>query len=243
MNKKTIHLYPTLRCNGKCSYCSNSSPTQKGVYSYDEKMPGYWIKLIQNLDPEGWTIYLTGGEIFLYNGISDVLESIPEKASVCIYTNGMLISEKNLICIKSERISFRCSYHTGIGTPEDFLTAMEMLKQRSIPFQIFMVDSPEEDALAMRIGFFRVKGYEIGIDYDQRRHLRKKGRVRCFLPTKIVSPEGIVFHCVSRMIRHKKGEENLFENQEIKDIESTLCDEPETCAPCDLAVSYQEVVV
>ncbi|MCJ7747935.1 MAG: radical SAM protein [Desulfobacterales bacterium] len=241
MNKKTIHLYPTLRCNGGCSYCSNISPIQKGIYSYQERLSGHWIKLIKELAE--FDVYLTGGEVFLFHGIVDILSGIFDHLDrIIVYTNGVLISDEFIRKIDPAKVMFRCSYHTCLGSIEEFMEKINILEKKGISFKIFMVDSSEEDALAMRIGFFRDKGYDIGVDYDQRRHLHKKGRVKCFLPTKIVSPEGIVFHCVSRMIRHKEEEENLFEGQEIKDVESTLCDEPQACTPCDLAASYQEVI-
>lgn len=239
MLRKTIHLYPTLRCNTKCSYCSNIIPAaQQGVYAYQEKSPGHWIKLLGQLNEQD--IYITGGEIFLFNGVTDILENIPNWA--IIYTNGMMITEKLLGNTDPNRVKFRCSYHFCSGPIERFVESIELLKSKDILFQIFMVDVVEENALKLRAEYFRGKGFELGIDYDQRRHVHKKGTVKCSLHTAIVSPEGTVFHCVSKMIRHKDPGNNLFEGGEIADLKPVMCDEPGNCSPCDLAASYQKVI-
>jgi hypothetical protein len=237
-NRKSIHLYPTLRCNGTCSYCSNISPNNAKIYQYEERPPGHWIKLIRTLID--WDVYFTGGEIFLFQGITDILESIPDFAR--IYTNGMLINERLIGKTNPQRVLFRCSYHSCIGAVEVFLNNMAILKKLEIPFQIFMVDVPSDDAVGHKINTFRPLSYEIGIDYDQRRHIHKNGKVRCSIPTVFVGPDGTVFHCVSRLMRNKHGGPNLFDVGMVLDPEPemVICDEPGACTPCDLAAAYQE---
>jgi hypothetical protein len=236
-NKKSVHMYPTLRCNGKCSYCSNIAPGTKGICQYQERLPGHWIKLMRQL--EGWDMYFTGGEIFLFQGVTEILENIPKFAKV--YTNATLFTDTILGKIDPETIFFRCSYHPKIGPIEQFIDRLEVLKKRDIPFQVFMVDVPEDKAVDNKIRF-RDSGFEIGIDYDQRRHTHKRGRVKCSIPTVFVGPDGTVFHCVSKMVRNKDGMGNAFDGYEIKESESVICDEPGACNPCDMASALQENV-
>lgn len=238
-HKKSVHIYPTLRCNGKCSYCSNVVPTTKEKYSYQEKLPGHWIKLIRNI--EDWEMYFTGGEVFLFLGFRDILESIPRYAR--IYTNTMMLDNNLLGNADPACLFFRCSYHPSIGSVDRFMEGLEILKQREISFQLYMVDTPRNEVLVFKTEIFRKRDYEIGIDYDQNRHGHKKGKVKCFIPSIFISPDGSIFNCVSRMLRNKNAMGNAFSDYTLGvEAETVICDEPDACSPCDLAASYQEIV-
>ena len=200
-------------------------------------MPGQWLKLLMRLNDHD--VYLTGGEVFLFQGITDILEGLFRYTR--IYTNAMLITDRLLGRVIPDRVMFRCSYHPSSGPIERFVESIKLLKSRGISYQIYMVDVPENDVLKFQIDYFRNKKYELGIDYDQRRHVCKKGKVGCNLSTIIVSPDGTPFHCVSHMLRNKNVGRNLIEmGDEIPRPSTVVCDEPQACAPCDLAAASQE---
>jgi sulfatase maturation enzyme AslB (radical SAM superfamily) len=236
MNKKSVHMYPTLRCNGKCFYCSNTVPGVRENHKYQEKLPGHWMKLIRTL--EDWELYFTGGEVFLFQGFADIFYNFDKL--VRIYTNAMILEESLLKGINPAYSLFRCSYHPNIGSPERFMERMEVLRKKEIPFQVYMVDVNGNESLSMKIDFFRQRMIEIGIDYDQKKHFHKKGSVKCYIPSVFIGPDGTVFNCVSRMLRHKEELGNAFEGYLLKEAEPVICEEPELCSPCDLAAAYQE---
>jgi hypothetical protein len=239
MGRKLVHIYPTLRCNGKCAYCSNTFPGMKGIHSYQERMPGHWIKLLYKIGAD-WEIYFTGGEVFLFQGFNTILESIPSKLAK-VYTNGMLLDDLMVKAVNPALMLFRLSYHPGIGPVGRFLEGVETLKKKEIPFQIYMVNASIQ-VLSLKVNDFRKAGYEVGIDYDQRNHVHKKGRVKCFIPSVFIGPDGTVFNCVSRMLRNCGGMGNVHEGFELKEASPVICEEPGLCSPCDLAAAYQEVL-
>ncbi len=241
MFDKSVHLYPTLRCTLKCSYCSNRCPGMKQVYPYEEKPAECWADLIHKLS--GFNVYLTGGEVFLFDNIVDIIMGVPKRWDrFSIYTNTTMISDEVVSKLDPDRVLFRCSYHGCSGPPEKFMEKIGILESRSMPLEIFMVDVQEEDALALRTGFFRDRGYDIRVDYDQRRHPHKKGKVKCLLNTAIISPDGGVYHCVSRMVRGKGRGEDVFRGEDLRRPKLITCDEPEMCTPCDLAASCQKEI-
>jgi len=235
--KKSVHMYPTLRCNGRCPYCSNVVPGVKTIHEYQERLPGHWIKFMRVI--QDWEIYFTGGEVFLFQGFTEILESVPNFAR--IYTNAMMIDAAYLGRVDPARVLFRCSYHPSAGPVGRFVDSLNILKQKNLPFQIYMVDSGN-GVLSLKTNAFRKDGYEIGIDYNQRRHPHREGKVRCFIPSNFVGPDGTVFNCVSKMLRNKGGMGNVFEGYQMKEPEQVVCAEPGMCSPCDLAASYQEVL-
>ena len=189
-----------------------------------------------------WDLFLTGGEVFLYRGITHVLEHIPRMENlVKVYTNGTIFNRATLGNVNPKKVLFRCSYHPESGDVGQFIKNMELLDGLKIPFGVFMVAIPGSGVEEFKTGIFSEKGYEVRIDTDQRLMAHKQGKVECSVSTMVVGPDGTAFHCVSKMMRNKDRGPNLMDGGNIRTFKSkVVCDEPQACSPCDLAASVQE---
>src|SRR5436853_2492934 len=87
-NRLHSMLYPTMRCNYKCSYCPVVTKFDFGmVWGYGSELTAsQWIAALEKLPPA--VIYIQGGEPFLYRDLPELVNHLPEKHSlVGIVTN------------------------------------------------------------------------------------------------------------------------------------------------------------
>lgn len=116
-----IHL--TYRCNLRCSYCYNKTIREsfRQGLSLDE-----WQRIIDKIVPFAKRIVLTGGELFLFEGIACILEYIKNKNSaiqLSAISNGMhnfeKLSKKGVFDHLSE-ISMSCDSLNNEGERKGF---------------------------------------------------------------------------------------------------------------------------
>jgi len=230
---KSIHAYLTLRCLNGCSYCSNRLPVGEAV-RHGELVSAYWQGLFVRI--QDFSLYLTGGEPFLYRGLADILSDL--KRSVFVYTSLREPIKSVLKKVRRrDRVIFRCSYHPEMRYYEQFRAQYDEVRRLGFSASIFMVDRGAKSRKV--VDRFKEDGYGVIVDADQRKIPCKKGRVACRLPTTIVSPSGHIYHCVSRMLRGV-GRGNMIFDRHIPEPATIECGEPHLCTPCDRSASFQE---
>jgi len=87
--KDTLRLLITMKCNFKCKYCCNE------IEEFNSK---FIHKELRNINFSDYkSVCITGGEPFIntYN-LYYILLSIPANIDIYIYTNGVLITEKDI---------------------------------------------------------------------------------------------------------------------------------------------------
>jgi len=94
VKKDTIRLLITLDCNLSCSYCCNK---QQRVYSQFQK------KTFSEIDFSKYqNVCITGGEPFLKKDLLyQIIDDIPEGKNVYLYTNGVLITDEDVVRLRS----------------------------------------------------------------------------------------------------------------------------------------------
>lgn len=107
--QKNIPLFTTLElsqdCNFRCGHCYNFDRT-KSERSIDKNAVPLsfenWIKIIDHVMDEGaFYICLTGGEVFLYPRIWELIEKIHSRNGIVkLKTNGSLLTEENVAKLK-----------------------------------------------------------------------------------------------------------------------------------------------
>ena len=89
----TVYLYPTLKCNLKCSMCVASANLHDGKYSSEELSLVQYKKLIFELYKQGTRIFdISGGEPLLRQDIIEILMEIKKynDTNVFLVSNGTL---------------------------------------------------------------------------------------------------------------------------------------------------------
>lgn len=79
--KHRLHVlfWPTFRCNYRCSYCTvrTKFDFSKVFTPTSEKTVDQWLSAFGKLPPA--TIYVAGGEPFVYAGLPELINNLPEK--------------------------------------------------------------------------------------------------------------------------------------------------------------------
>ncbi len=87
--KDTIRLIITLDCNFECVYCCNN------IEKFNQQ---FVCKKLLDIDWRNYSnVCITGGEPFLNKDLLySILDKIPNDKSIYIYTNGVLITRKDV---------------------------------------------------------------------------------------------------------------------------------------------------
>ncbi len=113
-----LHWSVTGRCNLNCRHCYMEGPSGR----YGELSFEGMLRVIEQLEQSNvHEVSLTGGEPFLRKDLLDIIAVLAEKRIWIseIYSNGLLITEENLVRIKGLGLlpSFQISFD-GYGTHE-----------------------------------------------------------------------------------------------------------------------------
>jgi MoaA/NifB/PqqE/SkfB family radical SAM enzyme len=128
-NRLHALLYPTFRCNYKCSYCPVVTKFDFGtVWNMQSEMPATtWIAALEKLPPT--VIYIAGGEPFLYRDLPQLVNELPAKHSlVGIVTN--LSVHAPVYRRITKRIHLNVSFHREFATQEQFIAKIRELKDQ-----------------------------------------------------------------------------------------------------------------
>jgi MoaA/NifB/PqqE/SkfB family radical SAM enzyme len=128
-NRLHALLYPTFRCNYKCSYCPVVTKFDFGkVWDIHSELPAArWIEALDRLPPA--VIYILGGEPLLYRELPQLVNELPAKHSlVGLVTN--LSVPVHVYQRLRKRIHLNVSFHREYTTQEQFIEKIRALKDR-----------------------------------------------------------------------------------------------------------------
>lgn len=116
-----LTIYPTLRCNYDCHYCSQKTYNGEEPPS-DNELPLYrWLDIINHFPMRIQQVHYTGGEPFLRPDMLPLVNYLADKnIFVIIYTNMSIY--RSFPCNK--RVRFAATYH-HFAPKERFLKNLE----------------------------------------------------------------------------------------------------------------------
>ncbi|MBA4373427.1 MAG: hypothetical protein C0402_11280 [Thermodesulfovibrio sp.] len=130
-----IQLYPTLRCNQRCSFCFNDT---SGGAMYGDMRHGDASKLLGIMESHGIReLDIMGGEPFMLSWMPDFIrEAVNRKLAVNISTNGSLLPAlQQLDGLRSDLLTIGISLegstpgaHDSLTGGSNFHAAIESLK-------------------------------------------------------------------------------------------------------------------
>jgi hypothetical protein len=241
-------IYPTLRCNCACTYCSAEFRHRSDLkiqFKRRHLSPQNWIDICSKLDTE---ILITGGEPFIYLGLMEIVEGIEQK--VRINSNLGPASPADLDRLVERGNAFvMCSYHHGQrgALPfDDFARKVKILKEGGIGTKVSMVAKNPQHGMKVlnpvKTMFQRRYGIKASISHEARHYdpwpgTTEKGTgqaVRCETGClRLVGPDGFRYPCQSKMARNVGQMEDLL-NEDPTGMEYvTECREFGLCLPCD----------
>ena len=117
---KTTEILLTTLCNLECLHCVHSCGHQKDGSLLSGKE---WIKILQKLECNRvQKVVLTGGEIFTYPHIDEIIETIGEmKMRFILLTNAMLITKEIAELLSKPNIVLSISLDGDTEQSHDFL--------------------------------------------------------------------------------------------------------------------------
>jgi len=154
-----ISIYPTLRCNLRCSYCVSSLCGKSSRQMEAEELSGKeWVNMLNRIEsPNAIPISFVGGECSLHKDFVYMLKNLKPELGIDLFTN-LCWSEKTLEDfikeIPPEKInnhspfpSIRASYHPEqMGNGEKLLQRAVRLKENGFKIGIegVMYPSPSQ---------------------------------------------------------------------------------------------------
>ncbi|MBI9079214.1 MAG: radical SAM protein [Pseudodesulfovibrio sp.] len=239
-----LRIYPTLACNLRCDYCVNEQMGQRPAV-FSQASPEAWVQAINR---EGRHVVLTGGEPFLYPGLSELINGVNADLKVRVYTN-FCLSLRDVLDRIQRPVHFFISWHPQQRADRDtFLdNAFHMLDNPLFTADMHAIDAEETRAgLDADLDYFLKKGLTVTKDDDQRTF---DGSCQTALKTAVCSkiiyligPDGTRFQCVSRLIRKDRPMENMLKSPLATEEAVSLCPDFGNCAPCDILGQTQMAV-
>ncbi len=238
--KRILRIYPTLRCNLKCNYCVNTyNPDNCKNHNYKEISSQEWLNIIKKSRCK--TVVLTGGEPTLYKEFYKLINSIPEKIEIKIYSN-MTFDANSLISKIKRPITFLGSYHSSCKSITNILNCITIISKHNISGTLHIIDTPENKNVIKEskeiFGNKIPSNWSFSIDADQRElYPSAKGncqrKVICSRDIIIVAPDGIRYPCIAGLTSQRWALEDLKKEKFSPDRFSITCDNWGSCAPCD----------
>ena len=127
-DKLHVLLWITFRCNYRCSYCPIVTKfSYEGVIGRREECSvDEWLEGLDKLPSAN--IYVSGGEPFLYNGLPELINRLPDKHRILgIVTNGTVKTEVYRRLQKPVHLNI--SFHREFVDDKRFLRKLHELKE------------------------------------------------------------------------------------------------------------------
>ncbi|TAL13847.1 radical SAM protein [Patescibacteria group bacterium] len=241
-------VYPVLRCNLACPYCSDGKAYDQSDMGYKELTAARWIAIIDSIP--GDAVIFTGGEPTLYRDLSEIINRI-KKRDVRVYTNLVFNVEKFLNSLEKP-VTFFTSFHpcNPSVTVEKNLKAVRTLLAhpmcKAISSHHLILDpanGTKEDFSRWK-KMFKKEGVNLllyGNQYDVNANSpdacahQSRNKVRCSMDRIFLAPDGRRFICVSKMVRNIPDGAVPLDSK----LPSIVCGEYGMCSPCDEVASVK----
>jgi len=242
-----VRIYPTLKCNLRCVYCTNECHKNNGEDrkgEYEEIDFGRWASALKKL---GRPVIITGGEPTLYPQIIELLNALSDfKLRVKLYTNLVWSKEfanRFINEMKNENVTLFVSYHS-LTSPQKFAETILLLKNNNKFTGTIhtILEGENADRVNAAIKLFRTLGISVyteknyDCEYYEASSQTNRQKVRCSKKIFIIAPDGNRYQCVSKMLRKKNPLENIFD-EECKKLNpqiTSICYDYGACANCDM---------
>lgn len=218
---RTPRVYLSLRCDLACAYCSNGKDIRWD--EADELNADAWLKRFAKLP--GDELVFTGGEPTLHAGFLDIITRCPK--DMWIYSN----FARDLDVPLGLRIHWRASCHaTTSQEAARWLRRVSDMHEKGYKMTCTVVKGTVKgDAMA------RLHDHNIIVDDVQKSPEPLDGPVLCRLPRILIAPDGMRYHCVSKLVRHDfSGIVGLHGGDDL------VCHDGTRCVPCDSLASERK---
>jgi MoaA/NifB/PqqE/SkfB family radical SAM enzyme len=140
-NKLHVLLYPTFRCNYKCSYCPVVTKFDFGeVFPYKGEVPAEkWLEAFEKLP--GAVFYFAGGEPFLYRGLPQLINELPEKHQVVGVVTNLSVNTDVYRRVK-KKLHLNASFHREFVEQDAFMKKIHDLADQ-FHIHVNFVATPE----------------------------------------------------------------------------------------------------
>lgn len=140
-NRLHVLFWPTFRCNYTCSYCTVCTKFDfaKVFLPKSEKRVEQWLSAFNNLPPA--TIYIAGGEPFVYAGLPELLNNLPRKHQLLGIVSNVSLPASVYRKIKRP-FHLNASFHREFVSAENFIARVKEL-QEFLHVHVNIVATPE----------------------------------------------------------------------------------------------------
>ena len=242
---RKIRIYPTLRCNMQCTYCSNG--VTLGTSLPTATLENWVIgterlgSAVEKKENEMHGVFFTGGEPTLYPRLLDFINAVPEGLGVMLYTN-LTNPMESFVRGLRRPIEVRGSIHAP-GSVEVYRANVEVLRTCSHVERLVLTLVAGTPAVVQYLRYFNnIKDVSLKISDNQwfsSQEHKLSGvpqRVVCKNFAFLYGPDGARYPCVSHMKRGWRSPEPMFWETDwgqITDEVRTECSDFGCCTACD----------
>ena len=162
-NRLHVLFWPTFRCNYRCSYCPICTRFDfSSVFGKDSERTGAdWLETFDRLPPA--SVYIAGGEPFLYQDLPEIINELPDKHSVLgVVTN--LSARPEVYERVKKRIHLNASFHREFVSEEELIQKVLQLQER-FRINVNVVATPQNLDVLKQIGsMLRTKNISLHVD-------------------------------------------------------------------------------
>ena len=158
-----VLFWPTFRCNYSCSYCTVCTKFDfaKVFPNKSEKKAADWLIALEKLPPA--TIYIAGGEPFVYAPLPELINNLPSKHELLGIVSNVSLPASVYRKIKRP-FHLNASFHREYVSSEKFIERVKEL-QEFLHVHVNIVATPENLPMISSIGEL-MKTHSISLHVD-----------------------------------------------------------------------------